>query len=302
MKQKKIEYYLGIDGGGTKTAFMLCNSNGITIKHSLFPGCNPIDIGMEQAQEILKKGIEEVCEGIDYSKVSVYAGIAGGITGDNREKLQAFFGTFGFAASNNNSDAMNAVAAGLGEKDGVAVIMGTGCVAFTKISQNYIRTGGFGYLIDAGGDGYSIGRDALRYALYTEQRNEPETTLLKLLQEKANGRIIDKLSDIYAGGKVYVASFCPVVFEAMRKGDTDAFLIVKDNVRCVSKLISEAASKMQKEGPTPVVMIGSVAGQPEILPMLKAVLNEEKSGVYYDLSVSDVEPVIGAVRLAMEGM
>lgn len=300
MKRENVAYYLGIDGGGTKTAFMLCDTKGAVVNQCILPGCNPIDIGMEQAKTVLKSGIERVCEGVDYAQISLYAGVAGGITGNNQQELHAFFETFGFAAVRNNSDAMNAVAAGLGEKNGVAVIMGTGCVAFTKINNKYIRTGGFGYLIDAGGDGYSIGRDALRYALYAEQREEGETVLLKLLQKKANGRITEQLSDIYAGGKAYIASFCPVVFEAMREGDITALSIVKNNVYCLSQIITEAAEKMQKKGQVPVALIGSVASQPEIILMLEKIFAEKNSSVSYKFSVSDCEPIVGAVRLAME--
>ncbi len=302
MKQKTARFFLGIDGGGTKTAFMLCNEQGEVINRQILPGCNPIDIGIEQAETVLRRGITAVCEGTDLSLVSVFAGIAGGISGDNREKLRAFLDTFGFAVAQNDSDAMNAVAAGLGDCDGVAVIMGTGCVAFTKSGRNYIRTGGFGYLIDEGGDGYSIGRDALRYALYVEQRNASESFLLKALREKAGGNITEHLGDIYAGGKAYIASFCPSVFDAMREGDENAFSIVQSNVCSLSELIKEAAGKLPKSGTVNVVLLGTVAGQPEIVPMLEETLGKHDDKTHYVLSVSNTEPVVGAVKLAMEGI
>ena len=301
MKQKTARFFLGIDGGGTKTAFMLCDAEGEVIRKETFPGCNPIDIGIEQAETILRRGITAVCEGIDLSSVSVFAGIAGGTSGDNREKLRLFLDTFGFACTQNDSDAMNAVAAGLGDNDGVAVIMGTGCVAFTKSGKSYIRTGGFGYLIDEGGDGYSIGRDALRYALYAEQRKEPGSFLMKALREKAGGSIMEHLGDIYVGGKAYIASFCPSVFEAMRAGDGEAFTIIQNNIRSLSKLIAEAADKLPVGDKVTVVLLGTVAGQPEIMPMLETALGNCGDKMRYTLSVSDTEPVIGAVKLAMEG-
>lgn len=290
-------YFLGIDGGGTKTAFLLCDESGAELGRCTLMGCNPVDIGMERTKEILGDGIQRVCAGIPYGAVCVYAGIAGGITGDNREKLAEFLRGFGFAHAENNSDAMNAVAAGLMGQDGVAAIMGTGNVAFTKRGGEYLRTGGFGYLIDKGGDGYSIGRDALRYALYAEQRGENEALLLRLLREKAGGEILPQLGDIYAGGKAYVASFCPAVFEALRGGDETALQIVESNVHAAAEVIREAADKLEINETVPVVLIGGVARQPEVIPMLRKTL-----GGRFAIRLSDTEPVLGAVRLAMEGV
>ena len=65
-------------------------------------------------------------------------------------------------------------------------------------------------------------------------------------------------------------------------------------------LDTEAAEKMQKKGQVPVALIGSVASQPEIILMLEKIFAEKNSSVSYKFSVSDCEPIVGAVRLAME--
>ena len=293
------KYYLGIDGGGTKTDFMLCTADGRVVNRCILAGCNPVDIGMERTKEILTEGISAVCGNIPYGEVIVYAGIAGGISGDNQEKLRAFLLPFGFARAQNSSDAMNAAAAGLNGRDGVAVVIGTGSVAFTKHGREYLRTGGFGYLLDKGGDGYSIGRDALHYALYAEQRGEKETLLLRLLQEKAGGEILPRLGGIYAGGKAYIASYCPAVFEAFRGGDETAERIIDQNMALASELILEAAKKPDSKACVTVRLIGGVAKQPETVPWIKKHADQDRS-VALDIAFADIEPVRGAVLLAME--
>lgn len=293
------KYYLGIDGGGTKTDFLLCGADGTDIRRCVLAGCNPVDIGMERAKAILTEGISNVCGTVPYGEISLYAGIAGGISGDNQEKLRSFFETFGFLRVRNNSDAMNAVAAGLKGEDGVAVIMGTGNVAFTKRGSEYLRTGGFGYLIDKGGDGYSIGRDALHYALYAEQRGEQETILLLLLQEKAGGNLLPKIAEIYTGGKAYIASFAPAVFEAFRGGDTIAKHIIGTHVSYICDLIAEAAQKLNNKEEIRVRLIGGIAKQPEIVPWIKTYAHRF-APMQLDIAYTDVEPVRGAVQLAME--
>ena len=65
---------------------------------------NPNDIGMENVKAILEQGIHKVCSGINLREVSVFAGLAGGITGDNKEVINNFLSSFNFGAYSNGSD------------------------------------------------------------------------------------------------------------------------------------------------------------------------------------------------------
>ena len=78
MEYTTNHYFLGIDGGGTKTVFKLVDENGIAIREIRKGAANPNDIGMENAITLLRSGISEVCQGIPYSDITMFAGIAGG--------------------------------------------------------------------------------------------------------------------------------------------------------------------------------------------------------------------------------
>ena len=117
-------YYLGIDGGGTKTELALADATGRILRTHRTGACNPVDIGLERAKEILRDAVGEVCRGIPASSISAFAGIAGGSTSGVREELASFFSSFGFAHVLNESDNRNIIAAGLGERDGMTVILG----------------------------------------------------------------------------------------------------------------------------------------------------------------------------------
>ena len=56
MDDKK--YYLGIDGGGTKTEFILIDEQGNVLNRYLDKGSNPNDIGIENCVSVLRGGIE----------------------------------------------------------------------------------------------------------------------------------------------------------------------------------------------------------------------------------------------------
>ena len=89
-------FFLGIDGGGTKTQVLITDAKGSEIKKVLAEGCNPIDIGAENAKKILEKAIYEACEGIPFGNIVAFAGIAGGISGDMKKIFADFFKTFQF--------------------------------------------------------------------------------------------------------------------------------------------------------------------------------------------------------------
>ena len=70
------ECCLGIDGGGTKTEFVLTDSNGTVIKRILKSGCNPNDIGIDKTTEIIRDGINSVLADHPFLK-NVFMGISG---------------------------------------------------------------------------------------------------------------------------------------------------------------------------------------------------------------------------------
>ena len=77
---------IGIDGGGTKTEFILCTEKGIILDRVKLSRSNPNDIGLEKCCEVLTEGIDKLLE-IAPSVCSIFAGIAGCLTGDNAERV-----------------------------------------------------------------------------------------------------------------------------------------------------------------------------------------------------------------------
>ena len=57
-------YYLGVDGGATKTAFALADEDGNIISELVLGPSNPFDLGFEAASEIIAKGINEITANI----------------------------------------------------------------------------------------------------------------------------------------------------------------------------------------------------------------------------------------------
>ena len=295
------EYFLGIDGGGTKTDFALVDKEGRLVRREILGASNPVDIGIDNTLRCLSEGIVRVCAGISVRKVSVFAGLAGGSSSEYKNAILKHLEGLGFAKSNCGSDADSIVEAGLyvdgAAHDGVVVIMGTGSVVFLRKNGVKTRFGGYGYLLGDMGCGFSLGRDAICAALYEEEGTAEHTAITELVRARTGkARALEALADFYSGGKREIASYAPIVFEAYDLQDAVAERILQSNARYIADAVSNAAERMGNERPVRVVIAGGLTRRSDVLvPMIEKSLK--------DISMCSIsiyeEPVVkGALLLA----
>ena len=287
-----IKYLLGIDGGGTKTEFLLTDLNEKELNRVILGTSSPVNIGLENTKTVLRQGIEEVCRGIDHSQISVFAGLAGSSPSETKTEIHTFMREFGFGKCSNGTDADSALAVTLKGKDGVAVIMGTGIIAFCRSEGKIHRVGGRGYLIDKGTSGFRLGADALNTAFEYFDGRISDETIFRLVEKKLGKKLEACVSDIYAGGATFVASFAPIIFEAYNAGDKEAEKILDSASRETAKLINAANSYLKSNGKT--IVCGGLSRQKDIL--MSAVSKYLNDGI--KLEFLDEPMVAGAVLLA----
>jgi len=288
------KYLLGIDGGGTKTELILADSNGNQLRRIVADTCNPMDVGIEAARNTLKGAIYEICRDVPFASIVMYAGIAGGTSTDMHGKFKSFFEGFNFHAFLNDSDNKLIISAGLDERDGITLILGTGICAFTQINGRQYKTAGWGYFIDNGGSAYNIGRDALN-AYFTALDKTGEETLITEEVEKIFPEDYNALmGHIYSGGKKSIARFASTVFRAFDRGDKIAEKILRSNIAEAAKVIETAAREF-KTGPVDVVIAGGLTNEPELINMLMdALATPEK----FNIRKLEEKPITGAIKLA----
>ncbi len=289
----RINYLLGIDAGGTKTEFLLTDLDGNEINRAFLGASNPVNVGIENTQKILEQGIAQVCSNINRREISVYAGIAGGISGNKKTHINKFLSAFGFGAFANGSDTDNALEVALKGSNGIVVIMGTGIVAFSQNNGVRHRTGGWGYLIDKGGSGFTFGADALNSALeYFDGRGGSEL-ILQIIEKQLNKALPDCISDIYSSGATGVASFSPAVFEAFAQGDPEAERIIDRNTLEVAKIIRTCCSFVSDNNKKIVLCGGMCQNQDILKPFIQKHLGNNLHIEFL------TEPMVnGAVSLA----
>ncbi len=286
-------YFLGIDGGGTKTHLVLTDSSMNVMRELQTESCNPIDIKIENTEKILKDAIYTICEDVSLSNVVMYAGISGGTSHDMKGRLRDFFKSFGFRTFKNDNDLQNIIAAGLGHSDGIAVILGTGFCIFSQKSGVQKRFGGWGYFFDDGGSAFNIARDGIA-AHFRAVDGIDERSLISDIIEKSYPDPQILLGKLYSEGKKGVAFFASVVIEAAEKNDRTAMEIVTRNMKYVVRAIRHAAKDFGEN--VPIVIAGGLTTAKIIPEYLSAEFGDEK----YDIKILTDLPVYGALKCAAE--
>lgn len=161
------EYFIGIDGGGTKTlarlghgreTLMEIGAGASSLTQDLSGAINTV-LGL--CRELLAK------HRIQPSQVSVACGLAGAGDTAAAGQLHAHLKQLGFAETTVTSDAQTSL---LGAGAGLPIVVvsiGTGSVAIRLSRDGHIRQfGGWGLAIGDEGSGAAIGKSAVRALLW----------------------------------------------------------------------------------------------------------------------------------------
>lgn len=218
------EIYLGVDGGGTKTAFLLdvdgkrFESKQITI--------HPKQVTKQQFFEIMKLGVDEVCKeaGIDPEEI-LYTFVAApgyGQYPDTEayidEGIREAIGSDRFTVAN---DCVNGWAGSLNTKPGINLVLGTGQIGYGVDEEgNSMRSGGWGPLLGDEASGYYIGLKLLNHFTKMSDGRSDKTILYDIIKEKLDLKddmeIIDKAEKMK---RDEIASLSRIFTEALDKED-----------------------------------------------------------------------------------
>lgn len=157
--------WLGVDGGGTKTAFSLYDESLHMLDRFVLPTCHYAQAGLDGMHDVLDRGVRWAREG---GKLGDSFGIGFSICGygedacADRAIADAAARCAGPLPYTLVNDVEAAWAAGLDMRDGIAIIAGTGSIALGVRNGRQVRCGGWDYEIGDEGSGGWIGRELLR--------------------------------------------------------------------------------------------------------------------------------------------
>jgi N-acetylglucosamine kinase-like BadF-type ATPase len=162
-----MNYYLGIDGGGTKTKMYLIDENELVLSISE-AGPTSIDtvnneVIKNNLLEAFNKLFDKLPEDLMINKI--FAGVGGIVTQEDSHYFMEIVKTLPHIKKNTaitvKNDMYNALYSGLMFDEGLALIVGTGTVAFGKSKENIHKCSGWGYKEGDPGSAYDLGIQAM---------------------------------------------------------------------------------------------------------------------------------------------
>ena len=285
--------YIGIDGGGSKTAVVLTDRDGTVLRQYTVGATNPNDVGLAEACKRLEGGVAELLKQAGASKSDVaalFAGIAGSSAADYAARMEARLQKLLPRAKVSVShDGVNLLYSCFPDRDGICVICGTGSSCFIKRGAEVLRVGGYG-LFDLNGSGYELGRHAIAHALRCTDGRDEAGALYRLVEQKAGGDPFERLGALIALPKDEIAKYAPLVIDASEQGDEYAQTILDGCMRYVAELIRTARKRCGET--LPVGLGGGIFSSPYCVGRLAALLGDG------ELTLPDCAPCVGAARKA----
>ena len=143
-----MAYFLGIDGGGSQTTFVLGDERNVLASVQT-GGSNPTRVGEDQALVALQQGVHQICQqcGIEPAQiVAVCAGVAGAARDDVRQRATALLAKSVAGKIEVVGDMVIAHEAAFDGAPGIIVLSGTGSMAYGRhASGRTARAGGWGF-------------------------------------------------------------------------------------------------------------------------------------------------------------
>lgn len=298
-----MRHVLGIDAGGTKTRALLADETGRVVGRGLGGGANLKTDGELEVEKVLHRVIEEAEAEAGTKPDAIALGIAGADRPEDHALLRAILRRMGFRQRVLvTNDAHIALVAGSPSRVGLALICGTGSIAWGQNAGGEIaRAGGWGWHVGDEGSGFWIGVRAVRAALKASDGRGPLTALVRpLLDHFEMTGVEDIVRVVYAGDfpRHRIALFAPRVAEAAAEGDAAAREILE---AAAAELAEAAQSVIRRLGlpgrPYDIVLSGGTfAAVPSLAEAVASLLRAPAASVRL---LTD-EPAAGAVRLALE--
>jgi N-acetylglucosamine kinase-like BadF-type ATPase len=162
--------FLGIDGGGSKTAFLLQDEQARELARLETGPSNWISHGPDKARESISAGILNLPSPPDV----VCAGFAGAGRPEGADFYRACLSKLlPKATLFVETDAHIAYMGAIGLKPGLLVMAGTGSIVIARDAHGtFLRAGGWGPTFGDEGSGFWIGREAIRSALRAHDAGE----------------------------------------------------------------------------------------------------------------------------------
>lgn len=230
-----MSYYLGIDGGGTKTKVVVIDHQDNIIYEGV-SGPSSIDtVSNEETLNSFTQALSEFYSTIPNAHFdSIFCGLGGIVDQDDfilvESLLRHLKGVHDKTYIQARNDMENALYSGLCFDEGIALICGTGMVAYGKDTfGNSHKAGGWGFKEGDFGSAYDLGMHALRHVIKAFDHRVVQDDFSKEIAQtigmKKTNDFVDIMNEHYLD-RTWIANLSPLVTKYANLGNPYAKEIV----------------------------------------------------------------------------
>ena len=306
-----MSVFLGVDGGGTKTALCLLRSDGTVLATLDAPSCYYLGsaggAGVGLVARVLGPAVARLCTqggtapaDIGYAFVGLPA--YGEVSADVPALDAAPHAVLGHGRYRCANDMVCGWAGSLGAQDGINVISGTGSMTYGERGGVGVRVGGWGELFGDEGSGHWLGLRALQAFSRMSDGRTPPGPLLDVLRAHldlgSDLDLVDLTLNRWTSLRREVAALSRPLVDAARAGDRAAGAILDEAADELVLLVDTTRRRLgfATDEPVPVSWSGGVFSVPEVRTRFTGSL--ARQGARYEPREPLWSPVVGAALYA----
>jgi len=301
-----MQYLIGMDGGGTKTACIAADLEGRVLHECTGGPSNFLMLGTTKVAEMLFSLITECKEKLN-AEYDDFVSIVLGTTGAGRrvdaEKLEIAFSEYAltknvvFKKFSVDSDGRIALEGAFSGKSGSILIAGTGSFMLGKDAQGNIhRVGGFGRFIGDQGSGYMLGKRGLAMVAKDYDGRGDKTKLTGLVAEKLGIDSPENLIIEIYKNNFDIASAAPLVIQAAAEGDEVCHNILEEESHELVLHLFAMMKKLKEPSMNLALIGGIISTENAFSEIFKNSVHKLIPNV--NIQLPEYPPAMGAIFMA----
>jgi glucosamine kinase len=296
-----VGFYLGVDGGGSKTSCVIGDETSILGSGVAGPS-NAVRVGEARARESLSAAIRQTCTAAGIAPQNITAtcvGVAGAARSEISETMRHIVSEIVPGHIEVVGDTTIALHAAFGDRPGVIVIAGTGSIAYGRNQPGDIaRAGGWGFAASDEGSGHWIGRRAVSVTMRAHDEGEDTLLTARVLETLGAHSWDEFVLAANASPPPDFAALVPGVLAAADSGDSLARSILAEAGAALADVAGVVIRRLFPEtGDVPMAMSGGVFRNSAVVrQVFYNQVRSEYPRVVMNPTV--IEPVRGALELA----
>jgi N-acetylglucosamine kinase-like BadF-type ATPase len=301
--------YLGVDGGGTKTALVLIDSDGTIRATHLAPGCYYLTIGLDALGTVLAEGVGAILAKAGLRAADLdFAFFGLPAYGEDTSLIEALdrqprrsLPAGAFLCGN---DMICGWAGSLLCEDGISIVAGTGSICYGERAGLIARCGGWGELFSDEGSAYWIACRGLNLFSRMSDGRAKRGPLYEIVKQSLRiSEDLDLCAHVFSrlgGDRARIAQLSKLVTQAALSGDDQAMTILRQAAEELALMVD--ATRRQLEFPVAASVEVSYSGGvfdnvgALILQHFTASLHAQGPG--YQVREPALPPAIGAALYA----